>query len=164
VDAGRFLAPFAEYEGTVRPEWVDYNGHMNLAYYVVLFDEAVELLFAAIGYGAGYRATTNHGPFALETHTLYEREVLAGERVRVSSQLVAIDTKRIHVAHEMTRVADGVRAACQEVMYLNVDLARRKSARFATDLDARLAAAAEAHATLPRPDWVGRRVAMRGPN
>jgi acyl-CoA thioester hydrolase len=160
VDAGRFPAPFAAYEGSVRPEWVDYNGHMNLAYYVVLFDEAVDLLFGALGYGAAYRETANQGPFAVETHTLYQQEVLSGERVRIASRMLAVETKRIHVAHEMNRAADGVLAACQEVMYVNADLALRRSAPFTPDLKANLVRAADAHAVLPPPTWVGRRVAM----
>jgi len=76
-------ALFDQYEGDVLPEWIDANGHMNLAYYVVLFDYATDALFEAIGIGREYKAATNHGTFVAETHNLYERELLVGERVRV---------------------------------------------------------------------------------
>jgi acyl-CoA thioester hydrolase len=153
-------APFARYEGVVLPEWIDSNGHMNLAYYVVLFDMGVEALFAVVGFGPNHDATTRHGPFAVETHTIYERELLAGERVRVASRIVGLDAKRLHLAHEMFRLPDGQRAAMQEVMYLHVDLAARRAVPFTPALRARLDSAYAAHAALPIPDWVGRRVAM----
>ncbi len=156
-------APFRRFEGAVRPEWIDGNGHMNLAYYVVLFDQGVDALFDAVGFGAAYRDATACGPFAVETHTLYERELRTGERVRVASLIVGCDAKRLHVAHEMTRVADGARAATQEVMFLHVDLHARRSVPFEARLRTRLAAAAECHAGVARPDWLGRRVGMRGP-
>src|SRR5205807_319734 len=96
-----FPTPFDQYEGEVLPEWIDANGHMNLAYYVVLFDYATDALFEAIGIGYRYKDTTNHGTFVAETHNLYERELLVGERVRVATQILAADNKRLHLAHEM---------------------------------------------------------------
>src|SRR6185437_10429517 len=71
-------APFERYEGEVVPEWIDANNHMNLAYYVVLFDYATDALFDAIDIGRQYKDETNYGTFAVETHTLYERELLVG--------------------------------------------------------------------------------------
>ena len=81
-----FPTPFDRYEGEVLPEWIDANGHMNLAYYVVLFDYATDTLFNAIGIGLDYKDTTNHGTFVAETHNLYERELLVGEGVRIATQ------------------------------------------------------------------------------
>ncbi len=155
-------APFARFEGEVLPEWIDWNGHLNLAYYVVLFDKATDLLFDELGLGLDYRRTTNLGTFAVESHNRYERELLVGEHVRVATQIIAADDKRLYVAHEMFRAADGVRAATQELMFLHVDLVARRVCPFPPGLKARVAAAAAAHAVLPRPDWVGRRLAMPG--
>ena len=76
---------FPQLEGEVLPEWIDANGHMNLAYYVVLFDQATDLLYDALGVGQAYRNATGNSTFTAETHTLYEREVLEGERVRAVS-------------------------------------------------------------------------------
>jgi acyl-CoA thioester hydrolase len=155
-------APYARYQGVVLPEWIDWNGHLNLAYYVVLFDKATDLLFDELGLGLDYRRETDHGTFVAETHNRYERELLVGETVSVATQIVAADDKRIHVAHEMFRLKDGLRAATQELMFLHVDLIARRATPFPPDLKARIAAAAAAHSALPRPDWVGRRVGMPG--
>ena len=153
-------APFARYEGAVLPEWIDLNGHMNLAYYTVLFDYATDLLFEAIGIGRKYKDVTEHGTFVVETHNRYERELLVGQNVRVASQIVAADEKRIHLAHEMFRQTDGVRAATQELLFLSIDLARRRVVPFLPAAARCVAAAAAAHAGLPRPDWTGRRIAL----
>jgi acyl-CoA thioester hydrolase len=155
-------APFVRYEGEVLPEWIDWNGHLNLAYYVVLFDKGTDMLFEELGLGLSYRRETDRGTFVVETHNRYERELLVGERVSVSTQIVATDDKRLHLAHEMFRRKDGLRAATQELLFLHVDLAARRVCPFPPDLRARVDAAAAAHAALPRPDWVGRRIAMPG--
>src|SRR5665213_2371647 len=88
-------------EGSVLPEWIDANGHMNLAYYVVLFDLATDAIYDAIGVGQAYRDTTGGSTFTAETHTLYEREVRVGERVRITSHVLGVDAKRLHYFHEM---------------------------------------------------------------
>ncbi len=153
--------PFAGATGVVRPEWIDGNGHMNLAYYVVLFDVATDAIFEAMGFGAAYREQAGRGPFAVESHILYERELLLGEQVRMSTLVLGADSKRLHLAHEMHRAADGARAAAQEVMYLHVDLAARRVTPFPPAMRSRWADAAALHAPA-RPDWVGRRLAMPG--
>jgi acyl-CoA thioester hydrolase len=154
-------APFERYEGEVLPEWIDANDHMNLAYYTVLFDYATDMLFDAIGIGRQYKDSTGNGTFVVETHNLYERELLLGERVRVATQILGIDGKRLHLAHEMFMLAsEGLRVATQELMYLHVNLSTRRVVPFPDAVRERVAAAAAAHAFLPRPDWVGRRIAM----
>ena len=153
-------APFERYEGAVLREWIDANDHMNLAYYTVLFDYATDALFDAIGIGRQYKDSTGNGTFVVETHNLYERELLLGDRVRVSTQILGLDGKRLYLAHEMFMVANGQRAATQELMYLHVNSRRAASCRFRTGCGERVAAAAAAHAHLPHPDWAGRRIAM----
>jgi acyl-CoA thioester hydrolase len=153
-------APFDQYEGEVLPEWIDANGHMNLAYYVVLFDYATDALFEAIGIGREYKDATNHGTFVAETHNLYERELLVGDRVRVATQILGADSKRLHLAHEMFSRAGGQRAATQELMYLHIDLSARQVVPWLPEVHQRVAAAATAHSPLSRPDWAGRRIAM----
>jgi acyl-CoA thioester hydrolase len=155
-------APFERYEGEVLPEWIDANDHMNLAYYTVLFDYATDALFDAIGIGRQYKDSTGNGTFVVETHNLYERELLLGERVRVGTQILGMDGKRLHLAHEMFIVANGQRAATQELMYLHVDLKARRVVPFPNEVRGRVAAATAAHAHLARPDWAGRRIAMPG--
>jgi len=155
-------APLAWPEEAVRADWIDRNGHLNLAYYVVIFDHGTDAVFDALGIGEAYTAETGRSLFVAETHILYEREVRAGERVRVGSQVLGADAKRLHLAHEMLRVGDGVRAAMQEVLAVHVDMASRRGARFPPDRHAALAAAVAAHAGLARPAGLGRRIGHLG--
>src|SRR5262249_56290144 len=135
-----FPAPYERYEGEVLPEWIDLNGHMNLAYYTVLFDYATDLLFEAIGIGRQYKEATGHGTFVVETHNLYERELLVGERVRVATRILGSDDKRLYVGHEMFRVSDGARTATQELMFLHIDLKARRVTPFPPERRERVAA------------------------
>jgi acyl-CoA thioester hydrolase len=155
-----FPTPFDRFRGKVLPDWIDYNGHMNLAYYTVLFDQATDILFDELGLGLDYRQQRKLGTFVAETHNLFERELLVGAQVRVATQIIAIDAKRMHLGHEMFALDGGYRAATQELMFLHVDLAARRVCPFPPDLYERVSAAAAAHATLPRPDWSGRRVGI----
>ena len=161
IERGGIPAPFTGHAAVVRPEWIDENGHMNMAYYVVVFDGAIDHLWAAIGLGQSYRERTQHGTFAAESHVIYKAELLRGDEMQVSTQIMAADSKRIHLAHEMRR-RDGAVAAQQEVMLLHVDLRTRRVVPFLPDVAGLIAAAAQAHAALPRPAWVGRRVAIPG--
>jgi acyl-CoA thioester hydrolase len=153
--------PFERYEGEVLPEWIDANDHMNLAYYTVLFDYATDALFDAIGIGRQYKDATGNGTFVVETHNLYEHELLLGDRVRVSTRIIAIDGKRLHLAHEMFMLANGQRTAMQELMYVHVNLATRRVAPFPDRVRQHVAAAVAAHAQLPLPSWIGRHIVMR---
>jgi acyl-CoA thioester hydrolase len=145
-------------EGSVLPEWIDANGHMNLAYYVVLFDLATDAIYDAIGVGQAYRDTTGNSTFTAETHTLYEREVRVGERVRITSHVLGVDTKRLHYFHEMFHAEGGHRVAAQELMALHIDLRVRRTTAFPAALLARIDAVVRAGG--PTPEGVGRRIAM----
>ena len=150
--------PFSGFSAAVRPEWIDENGHMNLAYYLVMFDGATDLLWEAIGLGGPYRQHTRHGTFAVESHILYRAELLQGDVASVQTQIIGADTKRIHLAHEMVRC--GTLIAQQEIMLLHVSLDSRRVVPFPPGTGTQVAAMAQAHSLLPRPDWIGRRVAM----
>jgi len=156
-----FPTPYDRFRGEVRPEWIDINGHMNLAYYTVLFDYATDRMFDELDLGLAYRRRTDLGTFVTETHNRYERELLVGDRIRVTIQILFADDKRLHLAHEMFRLDADERAATQELLFLHVDLKARRVCPFPPELRARVHAAATLHAALPRPDWVGRHVAMK---
>ena len=155
-------APFPAETGRVLAEWIDHNGHLNLAYYIVLFDQATDALWQAIGLGAAYRARTGCGTFAVETHTLYMAELIEGDDTRSVSTVLGAGAKRLHIAHELHRVRDGAIVARQKLMYLTVDLTTRRSVPWPAETLASLQAAAAAHAAT-HPDWVGRRIAMPAP-
>lgn len=159
-ERGGIPAPFTGHTATVLPGWIDENGHMNMAYYVVVFDGAIDHLWAAIGLGEPYRRRTQHGTFAVEAHIIYQAELLLGDRVQVATQILGADSKRIHLAHEMCRLGADEVVAQQEVMLLHVSLVTRRVVPFLPEITATITTAARSHAGLPRPDWVGRRLAM----
>ena len=148
------------FEGVVLPEWIDANGHMNLAYYVVLFDQATDLLYDVLGVGQAYRDATGNSTFTAETHTLYEREARVGERVRVVPHLLGVDAKRLHYFHEMFHVDHGHRVAAQELLALHIDMSVRKVAPFPEEVHVRLSDAVREYAGRDLPKGVGRRISM----
>jgi acyl-CoA thioester hydrolase len=156
-----FPAPFSRFSGEVRAEWIDSNDHMNLAYYVVLFDHGTDAIYAALGMGPDYKQRYRGGTFAVETHTLYRAELRQGARVAIETLVAGVDAKRLHLAHTMLG-PDGRPAAMQEILFLHVDLETRRVAPWPAAILAHLLAARDAHARLPRPDWLGGRIAMPG--
>ncbi len=145
---------WAEHRDHVRPEWLDGNGHMNLAYYVLVFDRGTDAWLDSAGLGSAYRAATGRSVFAVEMHTIYRAEVAGGAELLVRTGCVEATGKRLHLMHELH--AGGREAALQEVLFLHVDLATRRSAPLPEVDAARLAGLAGAPGTLP--DWVGRRL------
>ncbi len=153
-------APLALYESEVRPEWIDYNGHMNVAYYVLAFDWATDAFFAYIGADENYVRKRGMSLFALEAHVTYQRELHAGGPLRVTTQLLDFDAKRLHYVHRMYHGTEGWLAATGEWLTIHVDMNTRRSAPLPEDIAARLAALRDAHAALPRPPEVGRVIGL----
>ncbi|MEZ0170055.1 thioesterase family protein [Microvirga sp. TS319] len=151
-----FFAPFVSSAMRVEPAWVDYNGHLNMAYYHVLFDRAVDEAFGMVGLGRDYVEERNASFFAAETHTLYRRELKASDRVRVTLQLIDHDEKRIHYYLEIRHAEEGWVAATTEGLSLHVDMNTRKVSPFPDDIAGNLAVMKAAHARLARPQTLGR--------
>lgn len=146
---------------TIRPEWLDYNGHMNVTYYLYLFDQSVEVLFDLFGIGETYRKATGGSFFAADHHISYKAEVKLGEEVRLVGHLVDFDAKRVLYSQRMIRASDGVEAAAIGALALHVDLpTRRVKAMDAVTL-ARLGEIRAAHADIHRPDEIDRGVALK---
>ena len=95
------LRPFVSSVMRVEPAWIDYNGHLNMAYYNVLFDRAVDEAFELLGCGARLRARTAASCFTAEVHVRYLRELHAGDPVRVTFQLLDYDAKRMHYFEQL---------------------------------------------------------------
>jgi len=142
----------------VEPQWIDYNGHLNLAYYQVLFDRATDGLFADLGIDSAYAANRNLSMFALEAHISYLREIGEGERVFVDSQVLDHDARRLHVFQSLIQADNGFLSATCEIMHLHVDMATRRAAPFPDDRMRVIAACAAAHADLAVPERAGRRI------
>ncbi len=156
-------APLDIHHETVRPEWIDYNGHMNVAYYTLVFDHAVDLFMDAIGVDESYRRTNGGSLFAVEQHICYLAELKAGDPLRVTTQLIAFDAKRVHYFHRLYQTADNYLAATAEAVSLHVDLAARRSRPFPPEIAARLDTMMTAHAALGRPPESGRAIGLGSP-
>jgi acyl-CoA thioester hydrolase len=154
-------APLTLYEGQVIPEWIDINGHMNVAYYVLAFDYATDKLFDFIGVGGNYLEVRGLSMFALEAHVTYQRELHLGDPLRVTTQLLGFDAKRLHFFHRMYHGTEDFLAATSEWLGMHIDMEARRSAPFPDDISARLAEITEAHASLPRPPEVGRVIGLK---
>lgn len=151
----------AAHEDKVQPDWIDSNGHMNLAYYVVVFDRATDQLYDVLGIGNAYREATGNSCFTLETHTLYEREVTVGERLRVNTTLLSVDAKRLHYFHEMFHAEEGHRVAAQELLALHIDMRVRRAAPFPAAEMSKIEAAMITQGARSLPEGVGRRISLR---
>ena len=156
-------APFDAYRDVVRPEWIDSNQHMNVGYYLVVFDLATDEFMRWIGLGQEYRRARAVTTFCLEAHVTYHREVRQGDPLRFTTQLLAWDAKRLHYFHEMYHAADGFLAATNELVSLHVSEATRRAAPMAPEILDRLARIQAVHDALPRPAQVGRRMGLGGP-
>jgi acyl-CoA thioester hydrolase len=157
-----FPAPLVSSIMRVEPAWIDYNGHLNMAYYNVLFDRAVDEAYELIGCGLAYLRERRHSCFTAEVHLRYLRELNAGDPVRVTFQLLDFDAKRLHYFEQLFHADEGWLSATSENMALHVDMDAKKTTSFPDDIAARLAQLKAAHAALPAPEGVGRRIAMPG--
>ncbi len=155
-----FFAPFVSSPMRVEAGWIDYNGHLNMAYYNVLFDRAVDEAYELIGCGLDYVERTKHSCYTAEVHVRYLRELHAGDRVRVTFQLLGYDSKRLHYFEQLFHAEEGWLSATSENMALHVDMTQQKTAPFPSTVAARLARMRAAHAALPIPEAAGRRIAM----
>lgn len=155
--------PMETLRETVRPEWTDYNGHMNLAYFVLIFDLATDRFYSEFGLGEDYCKRTGHSTFAVESHTNYLAELLEAAVVRCTTQLLGFDEKRMHYFHRMYRTEDGALAATMELMAVHVDLGLRKVAPMPDDIQSRLGEIFVAHAALERPPQAGRVMYLGNP-
>jgi len=155
-----FFAPFVSSVMKVEPAWIDYNGHLNMAYYNVLFDRAVDEVYELLDLGLAYVEKEKCSTFTAEVHVRYLCELLVDAPVRVTFQLLDFDSKRLHYFEQLYH-ADGWLSATSENMALNVDMVAKKTTAFPDNVMRRLKLMKAAHDRLPVPDGVGRRIAMR---
>src|ERR1700676_2925636 len=155
-----FFAPFVSSVMRVEPGWIDYNCHLNMAYYNVLFDRAVDEVYELLGCGLAYVERSRHSCFTAEVHVRYLRELHAGDPVRVTFQLLDFDAKRLHYFEQLFHAEEGWVSATSENLSLHVDMTAKKTAAFPREVTARLADMKASHALLPVPEVAGRRIAM----
>jgi len=153
--------PFECAPREVETQWVDLNGHMNMAYYHLLFDESLDGLFTALGIGWDYTQSGAGSTFTAEVHVCYLDELLKGDPVRVTYQLLDWDAKRIHVFGRMYHATKGYLAATSEQMCVHVDMTTRRVSPFPGVQQARIAAMMDAHRALPHPEQAGRVIGIK---
>jgi acyl-CoA thioester hydrolase len=153
-------APFLSSIMQIEPQWIDYNGHLNMAYYNVMFDRAIDELWLKLGIGPGYMKQRHGSTFTAECHVRYLREIHLGDPVQVSILLVAADEKRLHTFEELRHATEGWLSATSENMTIHIDMNERKTAPFPPDIRARIDAVSKTHSAVLRPEGIGRKVAM----
>ena len=155
--------PFRAPPMRVREDWIDYNGHMNVAWYVLVFDRCVDEAFKTVGMGPEYVARRNASFFTVETHIRYLHELPVGAPLQATLQLLACDAKRMRAFLELTNTETGDLSATADQLFLHVDVASRRAAPFPDDVMARLEAMRAAHSRLPWPEGAGRAIRFGSP-
>jgi len=140
----------------VEPGWIDYNGHMNMAFYNLAFDRAVDHAYDLLGIGADYARSGGGSCFTLEVHVSYLQELVLDDPISIRFRLLDWDAKRLHFFEEMYHAEQGYLAATSEQLALHVSMETRRSAALPEIVQSRLSAMFESHGGLPRPIQVGR--------
>jgi acyl-CoA thioester hydrolase len=153
-------APFVSRAMDIEQAWIDYNGHLNMAYYNVLFDRCSDEAFEAMGLGPDYARTRGLTIYTAEVHVCYVRELRLGDRLTVTFQLLDHDDKRLRAYQEIHHV-DGWLAATSETLSLHIDMTGPKVAPFPADIQGKVEAMQAAHATLPVPERAGRSIGIK---
>jgi acyl-CoA thioester hydrolase len=152
--------PFLSSVMQIEPQWIDYNGHLNMAYYNVMFDRAIDELWLQLGIGPTYMKARQGSTFTAECHVRYLREIHLGDPVQISILLVGADEKRLHTFEELRHADEGWLSATSENMTIHIDMTARKTAPFPSDIRARIEAVANAHRGMARAEGIGRKIAM----
>jgi carnitine 3-dehydrogenase len=160
ADHSGSLGDLPPFRATVRPEWADYNDHMTDFRYGHVFGDAMDALYRKVGVDDAYRRE-GHMFYTVESQVRHLRELKVGESLYVTTQLIRIDDKRVHVFHRLYRAADHLLAATGEQMHLHVDTAAARAAEMPAALRARLDALRQSQAALPAPAEAGRPVGSR---
>jgi acyl-CoA thioester hydrolase len=155
-----YPAPFLSRDLKVEDQWIDYNGHFNMAYYNVLFDRAADQVFETLGLGPDYVKTTNCSFFTLETHTTYLRELHASDMVKIETQFLNHDTKRVHYVQKMLHATEGWISCVLEVIISHIDLTVKKTSPFPQDVFDKIVRVSAAHAALAIPAQVGHQIGI----
>ena len=122
--------PFHISDQTIKKEWIDYNNHMNMAYYVLVFDDVWEIILKKFKMGEDSAKSTQMSTMVVETHTTYNSEVKLGDEVEINLTYFDHDKKRLHFKMEMIEKSSKKLSATLEMLSLYIDLKQRKVAEF----------------------------------
>lgn len=151
-----FESPLIFPEQKVVSEWVDFNGHMNVAYYLMAFDRCVDDMYNRLDIGPEQIEDTNRSVFTLEAHINYLREVVEGDLLKVSGRLMDYDEKRVHSYFEMYHAVENHIVAATEQIGINVDMTARKPVAFTNEGIQALERMMSAHRNLGQAKYSGR--------
>jgi acyl-CoA thioester hydrolase len=157
-------APLELHTGHVLPEWIDYNGHMNVAYYILAFDHATDAFLDYVGLDQTYKKDANCTTFVVDMNVCYKGEVREGDALRFTTQVLDADEKRLHYFHRMYHAEKGYLAATNEIMTVHISLATRRVAPMRADILSRVEAVRDRHESLPVPEQAGRLIAIKSKN
>lgn len=149
------------YRTRVACDWVDYNGHLRDAFYLLIFSHATDALMDVLGLDEAGRARTGHTLYTLECHLNFLAEVKEGEQVEVRTQVLAHDAKRLHIHHGLYRPGEAASLAESEQMLMNIDSAAGRGAPFDEQVAGCVARLAGEHQALAQPTCVGRVIGLR---
>lgn len=150
------------YRDSVRAEWVDYNGHLRDAFYMLIYSYATDALLDAIGLDEVQRNARKRSMYTLEAHLNYLREIKEGERVRVDVRVLEHDAKRVRVYLEMFADVGDEPVSASEQLLLHVDRSGPRAAAFDPDVLARVAALQAADAGF-EPQYAARTIRLVPP-
>jgi acyl-CoA thioester hydrolase len=150
------------YDGfVVLPAYIDRNTHMNIGYYSVIFDQALDLPWDMLRLGFAGIGATERSSFALESHVTYQHELREGDPLDFTFQVIDFDTKRVHYFMTMLHARERWLAATSESISICIDMKTRRSTTWPEDRLAGVQALHEAHSGRPRPPEVGRSIGIR---
>ncbi|HUQ37228.1 MAG TPA: thioesterase family protein [Aestuariivirga sp.] len=155
-----FPSPIKSAPYSIESQWIDYNGHFNMAYYNVLFDKDSDVALAFVGLGPAYVEKTGNSYFTLEAHISYLRELGQKDQVRIATQILDFDSKRLHYVQMMHQAKEDWLACVTENIVMHVDLASKKSSPFPAEVLERIKIAHDAHKSLSIPSQVGHRIGI----
>ena len=146
----------------VSPDWIDYNGHMNMGYYLVAFDYiATDGFYDSMNIGVANKQALGKTTFTLGANIDFIREVIEGDELRLTSQLVDYDHKRLHYIHCMYHAKEGYLAATNECLGMYIDLETRRSTSFSDMQMARFQQELELGQQFPVLKELGRKLGIR---
>ena len=155
-----FPSPIKSAPYSIESQWIDYNGHFNMAYYNVLFDKDSDVALALVGLGPAYVERTGNSYFTLEAHISYLRELTVTDQVRIATQILDFDSKRLHYVQMMHHAKEDWISCVSENIVMHVDLTSKKSSPFPVDVLEKIRIAHDAHKSLPVPLQVGHRIGI----
>ncbi|NOD77165.1 MULTISPECIES: thioesterase family protein [unclassified Ruegeria] len=159
---GPYDAPVEIHEFALHPDWIDYNGHMNVGYYGVAFDMAFErLLVDHLGLGEPQVQALGQGPYVLQSHMQFLREVTDDMTIYFQFRLLDADHKRGHYFGQMISAPDQTVCATQEVLFMNVSHRTGRSEPYPDWAVTRLARMVSDHASLPPTPQIGQPIGIR---